>query len=79
MLDRTRESRAFTPDAKLLGEVDGEDIESNWLSSDKSSFYLILHIHLPAEEVLNNDHMTSKRVQKYIAVCFSVQIVKATR
>jgi len=31
----------------------GKDRESNWLPSDKNSFYLILRLYLPTEEVLN--------------------------
>src|SRR5215831_18232170 len=31
----------------------GKDRESNWLPSDKNSFYLILRMYLPAEDVLN--------------------------
>jgi len=31
----------------------GKDRESNWLPSDKNSFYLILRMYLPTEEVLN--------------------------
>jgi hypothetical protein len=30
-----------------------KDRESNWLPSDKNSFYLLLRMYLPAEEVLN--------------------------
>jgi hypothetical protein len=30
----------------------GKDRESNWLPSDKNSFYLVLRMYLPAEEVL---------------------------
>jgi hypothetical protein len=31
----------------------GKDRESNWLPSDKNSFYLILRMYLPTEKVLN--------------------------